>query len=222
MSKIIFIVSFFVLFNSYAESFKRLNQGACYVSEDSTQAKVASFNIEKSFILNLRHILDLKTNLKSIGFKDKDLLGVDTFIHCSDKARVVFNILTSKDNLCIWTNIEDSKLKIETMDLSLYRDGFCSGTIDDRLIVSFNDQEVNHNFKEIQLKSGLKIKAYKKIRDNVYLIVFDNDRKGSMSIFELKKLIQSESYVSYVDHVSRQRPIGDKLLLDSFSGKFKK
>ena len=222
MSKLIFIVSLFLVSHSFAENFKSLNQGACYVHEKGSHVKIASFNSYNAYTLDLETVNTLKKKALEIGLKESELESIDTLIHCSSRAKVVFNLKTTRENFCFWAKVSSGKVDFEHVDLALYSNGFCNGVIDDRLIIGFNDGEVDHNFKQIQKLTAMKIKAFKKLRDKVYLIVFDNDKKGSMNVFDLKKSIENEAYVKYVDLNIRQKPSGEAHLLPGLSGKFRK
>lgn len=191
-----------------------LGEGACLMSFNKEELKVASFNDKTSFMTTLR-LLDFTNSeliTNSLGLnKNKSYKSLSYALHCSSiGASVIIRSKMDDQTYCSWLYIKEGKFAARSIGLVVDDKNerlACEGVVPLELIVAFRKAENEDFFNEFNSLIDQKIPISKTM---VKLVLKKEYLGKEMSVMdEFKK----SGEVKFIELNNYQHPIGDVLEL---------
>ena len=210
------LINIFILSHlSFALEVIELNQGDCWIKEQSSsKVKLSSFHEEKSYKIDKNKLNLLITYLKDNKISSSNILEIKSFIHCSSLGvQFVFNIKTNTNRYCVWSKYSGQKFLFKSLDFAV-SNSFCDGISRENLIISLSDEaSIEDLMLFLEDHNIIASKTSTIFQDKIFSLSF---QKNNINILEIQSLIKKSRFVKYAEFSFYQRPIGDYSQLNNF------
>ncbi|EQC47831.1 hypothetical protein M899_2154 [Bacteriovorax sp. BSW11_IV] len=178
--------------------------GACWISEESQLIKIASFNDQKSFIIDGGDLSRFQENLDRSGVQLIHDESNSYYVHCgSFGAQFVANIKTQNGRACVWSRFAEGKFsKFEVGELQEVELGICDGYREGQLLIGLTPDEALRAEAIDQMREYLAGKGELiKVNDKLYQVKFE-DTSAFQEAFSKKE------GVKYIERIMINHPVG--------------